>query len=461
MSEREVAEANALRKALRIHVYGSGVPPPVEGMRQLAERYRLAAWLVENAASAGYDELTRVQMQAVPLLLAGREVLACAPTGSGKTAAFVMPLLARLARPMRQGVRAVAISPTQELARQTHREIVKLGRGSRIGACVLTKKLAAAAIAAQGQGDVFRRYDVLVCTPLRLVSLLKRGAIALDGVRVLVLDEADKLLALGFLEQVDEILAACSSPDVQRCLFSATMMPSIEELSDTVLRQPVRVVVGEKNAAAEIIEQKLVFCGREDGKILALRQMVREGIKPPVLIFVQSKERAMQLFHELVFDGINVDVIHAERTPAQRDATVDKFRSGKVWVLIATELMARGMDFKGVSLVINFDFPQSTVSYIHRIGRTGRAGRPGRAVTFFTEADVEQLRAIANVMKASGCDVPPWMLKMKPLSKNKRRQRATKPISRKPIVKKRVREEASDAKGAPRKTQKRKPRQPD
>jgi ATP-dependent RNA helicase DDX52/ROK1 len=144
----------------------------------------------------------------------------------------------------------------------------------------------------------------------------------------------------------------------------------------------------------------------------------------------------MQLFHELVYDAINVDVIHAERTPAQRDATVDKFRSGKVWVLIATELMARGMDFKGVSLVVNFDFPQSTVSYIHRIGRTGRAGRPGKAVTFFTEADVEQLRAIANVMKASGCEVADWMLRMKPLSKQKRRQRAIKPLSRKPILKK-------------------------
>lgn len=177
------------------------------------------------------------------------------------------------------------------------------------------------------------------------------------------------------------------------------MQPAIEDLVHSVLRQPVKVVVGERNAAADTVEQSLVFCGREDGKLVALRQLVREGLMPPVLIFVQSVERAMELFHELVYDGLNVDVLHAERTPAQREATVTKFRAGKVWVLIATELVARGMDFKGVSLVINYDFPQSTTSYIHRIGRTGRAGRSGKAVTFFTEQDAEQLRAIANVMK--------------------------------------------------------------
>ena len=185
---------------------------------------------------------------------------------------------------------------------------------------------------------------------------------------------------------------------MQRALFSATMQPAIEDLVNSVLRQPVKVVVkgaashartvpaaphasrahcahraplrssvaafvpqvvvGERNAAADTVEQRLVFCGREDGKLVALRQIVREGIRPPVLIFVQSVERAVELFHELVYDGINVDVLHAERSQAQREATVTKFRQGRVWVLIATELVARGMDFKGVSLVINYDFPQ-------------------------------------------------------------------------------------------------------
>jgi ATP-dependent RNA helicase DDX52/ROK1 len=148
---------------------------------------------------------------------------------------------------------------------------------------------------------------------------------------------------------------------------------------------------------------------REEGKLLAIRQLVREGLKPPVLLFLQSKERAKQLFHELVYDGINVDVIHAERTQEQRDQTIRRFRTGEIWVLICTDLMARGIDFKCVNMVINYDFPQSAVSYIHRIGRTGRAGREGRAVTFFTEADIHYLRSIANVMKLSGCEVR-WRL---------------------------------------------------
>jgi len=174
----------------------------------------------------------------------------------------------------------------------------------------------------------------------------------------------------------------------------------------------------------------------QEGKLLALRSIVKEGLTPPVLVFVQSKERAMQLFHELVYDNLNVDVMHAERTQQQRDHVVEKFRTGKVWVLVCTELMARGVDFKGVNTVINYDFPQTTVSYIHRIGRTGRAGRSGRAITFFTEEDAEQLRAIANVMKASGCEVADWMLRMQPMRRDKRKRLVTKAKSRVPIRKK-------------------------
>lgn len=455
MTEREVADANALRRAMRIHTYGTGVPAPVQSAEQMADSYALRPWLRRNILKSGYHELTRVQMQAVPLLLGGREVLACAPTGSGKTAAFLIPMLSHLGGlGRRQGLHAIAVAPTQELARQTHRELLKLAAGSGIEACVLTKKLAAAAVAqaerggapsggggeqgaasTRAVGSVWRKFDAMVCTPLRLVGLLRKGALSLSAVKYLVLDEADKLLELGFLEQVDEILATCSGESVQRALFSATMQPQIEDLVHSVLHNPVKVVVGDKNAAATTVEQKLVFCGREDGKMLALRQIVRGGIKPPVLIFVQSVERATQLFHELVYDGLNVDVLHAERSQAQRDLAVQKFRTGKVWVLIATELVARGMDFKGVSLVINYDFPQSTTSYIHRIGRTGRAGRAGRAITFFTETDAEQLRAIANVMKASGCEVADWMLRMKPLAKDVRRRRSSNPISRKAIGK--------------------------
>ena len=155
-------------------------------------------------------------------------------------------------------------------------------------------------------------------------------------------------------------------------LFSATIGPFVSELAEQFLQNHVQINIGIENAGAASIEQKLLFVGREDGKLLAMRQLVQEGLKPPVLLFVQSVDRAKELFRELAYDGINVDTIHAEKTQHQREDVIRRFRSGDVWVLICTELMSRGVDFKGVQMVINYDLPQSAVSYIHRIGRTGR-----------------------------------------------------------------------------------------
>lgn len=191
-----------------------------------------------------------------------------------------------------------------------------------------------------------------------------------------------------------------------------------------------------RNVATHTIKQELIFTGSEEGKLLALKQLVLEGrIHPPVLIFVQSKERAQQLFRELILDGLNVDAIHSDRTQAQRNRTVEKFRTGEVWILITTELMSRGIDFKGVNLVINYDFPQSITSYIHRIGRTGRAGRQGEAITFYTEQDFEFLRSIANVMKASGCDsVPQWIFdSLRPPKKQRKKEFEKHAIKRESI----------------------------
>jgi len=249
----------------------------------------------------------------------------------------------------------------------------------------------------------------------------------------LVLDEGDRLLELGFLEQVDEILAACSSPNIHHYLFSATLPPNIENLAKSLMRDPARVTIGLRNTTVETVKQQLVFVGAEEGKLLAIRQLIKRGIRPPVLIFVQSIERAKELFHELIYDGINVDVIHSERTQAQRDQIVANFRVGKIWVLIATELLSRGMDFKGISMVVNYDFPQSVVSYIHRIGRAGRAGREGEAITYFTKDDAEYLRSIATVMRDSGCEVPEWMLSLKKPTKEMKKRLRMKPMERQSI----------------------------
>ncbi|KAJ1940508.1 RNA-dependent ATPase rok1, partial [Linderina macrospora] len=278
-----------------------------------------------------------------------------------------------------------------------------------------------------------QRYDILVTTPLRLVHSIQKGEIDLKHVRRLVLDEADTLMEKGFLEQVDEILAACTSPNLQISLFSATMPSSVEAMAKTIMKDPVRVIIGAMNSATETIDQQLVYVGQEEGKLVEVRNMIATGFKPPCLIFVQSIDRAQELFRELVFEGINVDVIHSERTQAQRNRIIQKFRSGALWVLICTELMARGIDFKGVNMVINYDFPQSAQSYIHRIGRTGRAGRAGKAITYITKEDAPYLRVIVNVMRQSGCEVPEWMLEMHNPSNNDRKKLKKRPVERKDI----------------------------
>jgi ATP-dependent RNA helicase DDX52/ROK1 len=206
------------------------------------------------------------------------------------------------------------------------------------------------------------------------------------------------------------------------------------ELAGGVLRDAVHITIGKENTGASSIDQQLTFCGSEEGKLLAMRQLIQKGLRPPVLLFVQSVDRAKSLFRELVFDGINVEAIHAEKTQKQREEIIRQFRVGEIWVLICTDLMARGVDFKGVQMVINYDLPQTAVSYIHRIGRTGRAGRRGTAVTFFTEDDLPKLRSIANVMRQSGCEVPEWMLSIKQLTTKQKRVLRQAPPKRNDII---------------------------
>jgi len=458
--------------------------------------------ILHNIEKGQWPEPTPIQMQAVPSLMERRDVMGCAPTGSGKSGAFVLPaiMLAKCSEEIYYGqngfvsggakqkdanteeqdgknkknkkkkakepqadlkghVRTILLAPSRELASQLHREVLRLSQGMPGKFhCVLLSK-SNAGLASSNQLGGKHGLDCLVATPLRLVESLERG-MKLNGVRLVVLDEADRLLdandgSIGkkkenkndsdddddddeinpkqqqqssgssqsrtFLQQIDSILTELP-PSASRALFSATLGPSVRHLSESILRSPIDVRTGSHAGAggdsaasgvANTIQQELKFVGREEGKLLAIRQLVTDGLTPPVLIFLQSQERAQALFGELLYDGIRVDVLHAGRSPAQREASVSKFRRGETWVLICTDLVARGVDFKGVNLVINYDLPREGVTYVHRIGRTGRAGREGRAVTFFTEGDFDELRTIANVMRLSGCDVPEWMLTMK------------------------------------------------
>lgn len=421
-------EANRLRKHMHINVSDSA-QPPLRSVQELESALKFEKYIMRNISFL--DQLTPVQAQAIPLACSDRDVLAVAPTGSGKTLAYLLPLLHTLGEPKKEGFRAVIISPTRELAQQIRNELARVGIGRRWRVSILSKANQATM---KADPSTRSKHDILISTPLRLKHAIETEEVDLSNVRHLILDEADRLLEMGFVDQVDTIVGACSHSSVRKSLFTATLPASVEEIAQNILRLPVRMIVGRKDAAAQGVQQRLTYVGREDGKLLAVRQLVQEGeMKPPVLIFVQSVERANELFNELVYDGVRVDVIHGERTPAQRDEVVKQFRRGDVWVLIATDVLARGIDVQAINLVLNYDFPQSPASYIHRVGRTGRAGRIGQAITFFTNDDAPYLKSVVNVMKSSGCEVPEWMLKLKKPNSNQRKALKKRPIERETV----------------------------
>jgi ATP-dependent RNA helicase DDX52/ROK1 len=236
----------------------------------------------------------------------------------------------------------------------------------------------------------------------------------MEQVRFLILDEVDRLLDDCFLEQMGKLVEFCKNgKSVQKVIFSATIPTGIEDLAKMFLLDPIRVSVGRLSSAISYrIEQSLVYVGREEGKIMALRQMINKGIKPPIIIFCNVIQRCVELFECLRSMHIPVDMIHSERSQAQREESIRAFRDGKLWILITTDLLARGLDFSDVANVINYDYPDSTASYIHRIGRTGRAGRLGKAYTFYTDYDVKNIKVVVNVMRESGAKVPDWLVEL-------------------------------------------------
>ncbi|XP_061716683.1 DEAD box protein 52 homolog [Cydia pomonella] len=429
LKKLEIEEHNRFRNEHGIKVVGRHIPAALQDFSELVTKYNVKQALVDTVMKCRYDEPTPVQRQAVPCMMEDRQILACAPTGSGKTCAFLLPVLHTLGAPQ-GGPRALVLCPTRELAHQIYREALRLSEGTELR-CSVVRNMKESKV--KEREATIRRSDIVISTPNRLCYLLNRDNvnISLDKIRWLIIDEADKLFEgsadeqSDFRQQMEQILAACGGKQRRVAMFSATHTPAVAKWCRHHMRGLINVTVGQRNAATNLVDQELLYCGNENGKLVAFRQLVQQGLKPPVLVFVQSKDRAKQLFKELIYDGINVDVIHADRTQAQRDNVVRSFRVGRVWVLICTELMGRGIDFRGVNLVINYDFPPSAIAYIHRIGRAGRAGQEGRAVTFFTQDDVANLRSIASVMKQSGCVVPDFMLALKQ-NPNKRKKLAKK-----------------------------------
>ncbi|KAI0757420.1 P-loop containing nucleoside triphosphate hydrolase protein [Daedaleopsis nitida] len=424
--ETEETEGDPPMPRHRVTTKGKDVPEPVDTFEVLCERYNVPSHILQNLAQSGYKRPTGIQSYGVPILMEHRDLAAISPTGTGKTLSYLLPIMSALGAPASSsksstgtGVRAVILAPTRELAHQIHNECLKLAQG-RKWRVVLFSKATAATLADKNVRD---KIDIIISTPLRLVASLQNGNLELDNVRHLVLDEADRMLDAEFLEQVQEVIAACTHSDVQKAVFSATLPANAEKVAMSMLHDPVRVVVGLKDTPLPLIAQSLTYVADDQSKLPTLLQYLSQPYNPPLLIFVSSQPRATSLAEELVISGVpNVDCLHAGMTKKEREDAVSRMRRGESWVMVSTEVMARGMDFKGVREVINYDFPQSVQSYVHRIGRTGRAGREGKAITYFTNEDAPFLKTIANVLLQSGSTVPEWILKLPKPSKMKRRE---------------------------------------
>ncbi|KAI6134153.1 P-loop containing nucleoside triphosphate hydrolase protein [Pisolithus croceorrhizus] len=409
----------------RVVSKGSDIPTPADKFEELVERYGMAPRLLANLREHNYKHPTGVQAHGIPILLGGRDLAAISPTGTGKTLAYLLPIFSSLGSPIANlndagsGVRALVVAPTRELAHQIHNECLKLASG-RKWRLVLFNKATASTLRDKVVRD---KVDIIISTPLRLVAAIQEGNLELNNVRHLILDEADRLLDNEFIAQVQEVVAACTYPDVHKAVFSATLPAGVEKLAMGMLRNPIRIVVGLKDTPLPLIAQSLTYVADDTSKLPSLLTYLTQPYNPPLLIFTSTQPRATSLAEELTLNGIpNVDCLHAGMTKKERDDAVSRMRRGESWIMVTTEVMARGMDFKGVREVINYDFPTSVQSYIHRIGRTGRAGREGKAVTYFTDADAPYLKSIANVLLQSGSSVPEWILKLPKPSRLKKKQ---------------------------------------
>ncbi|KAI0005368.1 P-loop containing nucleoside triphosphate hydrolase protein [Russula compacta] len=399
----------------RVTTKGNNAPKRVDTFEELRDRYRIDSQLMGNLKRYGYEHPTGIQSVGCPILLESRDMAAISPTGTGKTLSYLLPLTINAGK----GIRALILAPTRELAHQIYNECLKLAQG-RKWRIVLFGKATAATLADKGVQD---KVDIVVSTPLRLLSSIRSGHLSLHNIHHLILDEADRMLDQEFLTQVREILEACTNENIQKAVFSATLPAGAERVALDMLRDPLRVVVGLKDTPLPLIAQSLTYVADDHSKLPTLRAYLSQPYNPPVLIFTSSQPRATSLAEELVLNGIpNIDCLHAGMTMKARNDAVRRMRLGESWVMISTEVMARGMDFQGVREVINYDFPRSVQSYVHRIGRTGRAGREGKAVTYFTDEDAPYLKSIANVLLQSGSPVPEWILKLPKPSKLKRKE---------------------------------------
>ena len=371
------------------------------------EAMPLAAPLHRVLRELEYHTPSPVQAQAIPLLLEGRDLLGCAQTGTGKTASFALPILHALhenPRPSKpKSARTLVLAPTRELAVQVAKSFGTYGKHVRFRQTMIYGGVGQNPQVAAMRGGV----DVLVATPGRLLDLIEQRAVDLSGVEFFVLDEVDRMLDMGFLRDVKKIVALLPAKR-QSLFFSATLAPNIVQLAESILRTPARVSIQPETTTAERIEQKVCFVTKDDKRPLLeklLGDQSRASEAKLTIVFSRTKHGANKLAKSLCAAGFEADAIHGNKSQAQREKALDRFRKGLTPVLVATDVAARGVDVKDVGLVVNYDLPNEPEAYVHRIGRTGRAGADGLSVSFCSDEELDYLREIEKIIRMP---VPVW-----------------------------------------------------
>ena len=365
----------------------------------------LAEPILRAVRAAGYSQPTPIQAQAIPPLLEGHDLLGCAQTGTGKTAAFSLPILEILAasqpaadaqgRQQRRPIRTLIVAPTRELAAQIGDSLTTYGRYMSLRTAVIF-----GGVSQVPQVAALRRgVDILVATPGRLLDLMDQGHIHIDRIEVLVLDEADRMLDMGFIHDIRKIIARVP-PERQTLMFSATMPPEIRSLASGLLHEPVFVSVRPEAPAAENVDQRVYLVERDD-KLPLLVHLLRDRAMTRTLVFTRTKHGADRVAKRLVRDGIEAAAIHGNKSQNARLRALDSFKRGHTRVLVASDIASRGLDIDEVSHVINFDLPNEPETSVHRIGRTGRAGANGMALGFCASEERPFLRSIERLIGAS------------------------------------------------------------
>ncbi|XP_044442948.1 DEAD-box ATP-dependent RNA helicase 52A isoform X1 [Triticum aestivum] len=418
-----------------VEVSGDGAPAPADGFEQAG----LAEAVLRNVARCGYDNPTPVQRYSIPIVLSGRDLMACAQTGSGKTAAFCLPVVSglvsaaeggqggevgrgdrdaydydyrRVARPL-----ALVLAPTRELAAQINEEAKKFAHKTGLKVKVA---YGGTSMVQQQLRDIEKGADILVATPGRLVDMIERGKISLEAIKYLIMDEADRMLDMGFEPQIRKIVDGMGMPRKsvrQTMLFSATFPPEIQRLASDFLSKYIFITVGRVGSSTDLITQQVEFVTHDEKRTYLIDLLQKQSFtssdgkpqQPLTLVFVETKREADSLRYWLYNKGFPATAIHGDRTQEERESALRSFKSGLTPVMVATDVVARGLDVPNVAHVINYDLPKSIEDYVHRIGRTGRAGNAGSATAFFTESNHPIAKGLLELMTEAKQNVPTWL----------------------------------------------------